>query len=97
MGVLLKTDLTILEAQSQYWGIIMKHRHLTGLAGYSSAAIDDIIGNGKLSDWHELRDASDADISLVRKILRICLAHCSDPYAQRYHLWRLYAEQRLSS
>ena len=75
----------------------MEHRHLTNQAGYSSAAIDDIIGRGKLGDWHALRDASDADMALVRKILRVCEAHCSDPFAQRYHLWRLYAEQRLSS
>ena len=75
----------------------MEHRHLTGQAGYSSAAIDDIISRGKLGDWHELRDASASDKTLLSKILRICNAHCSDPYAQRYHLWRLYAEQRLTS
>ena len=75
----------------------MEHRHLTTQAGYSSAAIDDIIGRGKLVDWHGLRDAANNDLTLVRKILRVCLAHCSDPYAQRYHLWRLYAEHRLSS
>ncbi|MBQ6473327.1 MAG: hypothetical protein IJJ33_15180 [Victivallales bacterium] len=75
----------------------MEHRHLTGLARYSSAAIDDIISQGKLGDWHELRDASEFDKTLLGRILRICNAHCSDPYAQRYHLWRLYAEQQLSS
>ena len=75
----------------------MEHRHLTDSAGYSSAAIDDIIGRGKLKDWHELRDASKSDKLLLGRILRVCNAHCSDPYAQRYHLWRLYAEQQLSS
>jgi hypothetical protein len=75
----------------------MEHRHLTKQAGYSSAAIDDIIGRGKLSDWHELRDASENDKELLSRILRICNAHCSDPYAQRYHLWKLYAERQFSS
>ncbi|MBR6470678.1 MAG: hypothetical protein IKS83_02675 [Victivallales bacterium] len=75
----------------------MEHRHLTSQAGYSSAAIDDIISRGKLADWHDLRDASEADTTLLRKILRVCNAHVSDPYAQRYHLWRLYAEQKSAS
>jgi hypothetical protein len=31
----------------------------------------------------------------MEKILRIALAHAADPYAQRYHFWRQYAEEHL--
>jgi hypothetical protein len=31
----------------------------------------------------------------MEKILRVALAHTADPYAQRYHFWRQYAEQHL--
>lgn len=75
----------------------MRHRHIEPGEEYSSAAIDDIIERGRLADWHALRDAAAQDSLLVAKILRICKARCVDPYAQRYHLWRLYAEQQSSS
>ena len=75
----------------------MEHRHIDASRPFSSAAIDDIIERGKLPDWHELRLAADKDEAIVRRIARICRARCADPYAQRYHLWRLYAEERLSS
>lgn len=75
----------------------MNHRHIETSKQYSSAAIDDIIERGKLADWHELREAADKDLLIIDKILRICKARCVDPYAQRYHLCRLYAEQQRSS
>ena len=78
-------------------GKTMKPRHIETSKQYSSAAIDDIIERGRLADWHELREAADKDSVIIDKILRICKARCVDPYAQRYHLWRLYAEQHRSS
>jgi hypothetical protein len=29
-------------------------------------------------------------------VLRICRAHIADPYAQRYHFWKYYAERYLT-
>ena len=74
----------------------MVHRHIDETAVPSSAAIDDIIERGSMDDWIGLRDKAKADGSVVRKILRVCSARCADPYAQRHHLWRLYA-QRLAA
>ena len=37
-----------------------------------------------------------ADRAVAEKILRVCLARSSDPYAQRYHFWKHYAEQHLA-
>jgi hypothetical protein len=31
----------------------------------------------------------------MEKILRVALAHAEDPYAQRHHFWRHYAEDHL--
>jgi hypothetical protein len=31
----------------------------------------------------------------MEDILRISLTHAHDPFAQRYHFWRRYAEQHL--
>ena len=69
----------------------MEHRHLKH-CDYTMAAIDDIIARGGRKDWVELRNAT-ADPDVVRKILHVCQAHTSDPYAQRYHLWRHYASR----
>ena len=74
----------------------MQHRHLVETDLPSSAAIDDTIERGSLDDWIVLRDQAKADESVVRKILRVCAARCADPYAQRHHLWRLYAQQLAS-
>ncbi len=74
----------------------MNHRHIIEKAKVSRAAIDDIIGRGKLTDWHELRHKADADVSLVEKILAVCNARCTDPYEQRYFLWRNYALSKLA-
>lgn len=61
-----------------------------------SVAIDDIIDRGGLGDWLELRDRTDSEPEVARKVLRICDAHCADPYAQRYHFWRNYARKALA-
>ncbi len=73
----------------------MIHRHLTHQQ-FTLAAIDDIIGRGKRKDWAELRQAALADPVLMEKILRVCQAHVTDPYAQRYHFWKHYAERTLA-
>lgn len=73
----------------------MLHRHLTH-QNFTLAAIDDVIARGKLQDWAALRQAVLEDPSLVQKVLRVCQAHISDPYAQRYHFWKIYAERQLA-
>jgi hypothetical protein len=73
----------------------MRHRHIEG-KDFSLPAIDDIIGRGEQDDWVELRKAVLADRSLLEDVVRICRAHISDPYAQRYHFWNYYARQKLA-
>lgn len=73
----------------------MLHRHLNH-QNLTLAAIDDIIGRGKTRDWIELRQAALRTRSILEKVLRVCLAHTQDPYAQRYHFWRIYAERHLA-
>lgn len=73
----------------------MLHRHLTHQR-FTLAAIDDVIARGKRQDWAELRKAALADWSILEKVLRICQAHITDPYAQRYHFWKHYAERYLA-
>lgn len=73
----------------------MRHRHLTH-EQLTLAAIDGLIARGKREDWAELRKAALADRTVLEKILRVCQAHVSDPYAQRYHFWKHYAEHHLA-
>lgn len=73
----------------------MRHRHLNH-GQYTLAAIDDVIARGKRRDWAELRQAALQDRTLLEKVLRVCQAHIADPYAQRYHFWKLYAEHYLA-
>ncbi len=73
----------------------MYHRHLNH-PQYTLAAIDDIIARGKRRDWSDLRAAALQDKSLFNKILRVCQAHMSDPYAQRYYFWKHYADKHLT-
>ena len=68
----------------------MKHRHLTH-DDLSPAAIDDLIARGRREDWARLRLALLADPGVREKVVRICAARASDPYAQRYHFWKHYA------
>ena len=70
----------------------MQHRHLTHQE-FTLAAIDDMIARGKRADWADLRLAMLADDAIRGKILRICAARVIDPYAQRYHFWKHYAER----
>jgi hypothetical protein len=72
------------------------HRHLNH-EQYTLASLDDVIERGKRSDWAQLRSVALADRNLMEKILRVTLAHAQDPYAQRYHFWRHYAEQHLGA
>lgn len=71
------------------------HRHLAHQK-FTLAAIDDIIARGKRQDWAELRRAALDDRAIMEKVLRVCQAHVADPYAQRYHFWKHYAERYLS-
>lgn len=73
----------------------MRHRHLEG-EDFSLPAIDDIIGRGERADWLVLREAVRANRSLLEDVIRICAAHISDPFAQRYHFWNFYARQKLT-
>ena len=73
----------------------MQHRHLNHET-LTLAAIDDVIARGQRRDWRELRGVALSDKEVLRKILRVCTAHCQDPYAQRYHFWKIYAEQNLA-
>lgn len=73
----------------------MLHRHLTHQE-YTLAAIDDTIARGKRRDWAELRQAALVDRTIFEKVLRVCLAHTADPYAQRYHFWKQYAQRHLT-
>jgi len=71
------------------------HRHLEHQQ-FTLAAIDDVIARGKRKDWAELRRAALNDRAVMEKVLRVCQAHIADPYAQRYHFWKHYAERILS-
>lgn len=73
----------------------MLHRHLTHQQ-FTLAAIDDVIARGGRRDWSGLRQAVLADPAVLEKALQVCRAHVADPYAQRYHLWKHYAEGRLA-
>ncbi len=71
----------------------MIHRHLTH-DELTVAAIDDVIGRGKPEDWLELQyEFLSRPIEVRGKILAACGGHTSDPYEQRYRLWKLYAER----
>ena len=73
----------------------MQHRHLNHQE-FTPAALDDVISRGRRRDWEELRAAIQADQSLLEKILRVCEAHVKDPYAQRHHFWKHYAQTHLA-
>ncbi len=73
----------------------MLHRHLNH-QNLTLVAIDDVIGRGQRQDWAELRRAALRDRGVLEKVLRVCRAHVADPYAQRYHFWKHYAERNLA-
>jgi len=72
-------------------GAAMEHRHLNH-HDFTLAAIDDVIGRGRLPAWEALRLAMGRQPTIRAKVLRVCAAHISDPYAQRYHFWNQYAQ-----
>ena len=74
----------------------MLHRHIVETQNPSLAAIDDIIDRGGVEDWRELKIRADADANLIAKIIKVCAAKVSDPYAQRYHLWNYYAQHAVA-
>ena len=76
----------------QFLSSRINHRHLNDRAGFSCAAIDDMIGRGSRVVWERLRDALAADPSLADKILRVCAAKVADPYEQRYYFWKHHVE-----
>lgn len=73
----------------------MLHRHLNHQE-FTLAAIDNVIARGKRRDWAELREEALADRIVMEKVLQVCEAHIADPYAQRYHFWKQYAEHKLT-
>jgi len=73
----------------------MYHRHLNHQE-LTLAAIDDIMARGKRLDWAALRTALLTDPTVREKVLHICAAHTKDPYAQRYHFWKQYAERHIA-
>ncbi|MHB8255203.1 MAG: hypothetical protein ACYDEV_16305 [Acidiferrobacter sp.] len=73
----------------------MLHRHLNHQL-FTLAAIDNVIGRGQRRDWAELRHVALRDRPVLEKVLRVCQAHVDDPYAQRYHFWKHYAEHYLT-
>jgi len=73
----------------------MLNRHLNHQQ-FTLAAIDDVIGRGNLCDWADLCRAALRDRFLLEKVLRVCGAHVGDPFAQRFHCWKHYAEQHLA-
>jgi len=75
--------------------LTMQHRHLNHQQ-FTLAAIDDLIARGRMADWADLRRAGLEDRALLDKVKRVCAAHISDPYAQRYHFWMHYAEKHLA-
>jgi hypothetical protein len=71
------------------------HRHLDH-EHFSVPAIDDVIARGRSKDWADLRRTALEDRAVSERIRRVCRAHLSDPYAQRYHFWYQYAEAYLA-
>ena len=84
-----------LEKNNLLYDYGMMHRHLTHQE-LTLAAIDDIIARGRRRDWARLRRAALDDRVVLDKVLRVCLAQVADPYAQRYHFWKQYAERYLA-
>ena len=78
--------------QNREFLLPVHHRHLNHQR-FTLAAIDDVISRGRWGDWAELRQVVLADHSLPDKVVRVCLAHVSDPDAQRHHFWMHYAKE----
>ncbi|MGA2016092.1 MAG: hypothetical protein ABSH26_03995 [Opitutaceae bacterium] len=77
-------------------GTGMIHRHLNH-SRLTLAAIDDVIDRGKRDSWALLLAAVDASSEIRNRVLRVCAAHISDEYAQRYHFWNNYASHKAAA
>jgi hypothetical protein len=73
----------------------MRHRHLDHNE-WTLAAVDDVIARGRMDDWKQLRDIAGESEDVRARILRVCAARLSDPYAQRYHFWDCYVRKQLA-
>jgi hypothetical protein len=71
----------------------MRHRNLNHNR-LTLAAIDDVIDRGQRGSWASLLTAVDASPEIRSRVLRVCAAHVSDDYAQRYHFWNNYASRQ---
>jgi len=74
----------------------MKHRHLNH-SRFTLAAIDDVIDRGQRESWAFLLAAVDASPEIRSRVLRVCNAHVSDDFAQRYHFWNNYASRKATA
>jgi hypothetical protein len=73
----------------------MLHRQLNH-EDFTLAAIDDVIARGRREDWEALRAALLESPALAEKVRQVCRPNLSDPYAQRYHFWMHYVEERFA-
>jgi hypothetical protein len=78
------------------FGTGMPHRHLNH-GRFTLAAIDDVIGRGQRGPWASLLAAVDASPEIRSRVLRVCAAHVSDDFAQRYHFWNNYASRQATA
>jgi hypothetical protein len=79
-----------------FLGTGMLHRHLNH-SRFTLAAIDDVIDRGQRESWASLLAAVDASPEIRSRVLRVCAAHVSDNYAQRYHYWNNYASRQATA
>ncbi|MFG1344940.1 hypothetical protein V5F59_08605 [Xanthobacter autotrophicus DSM 431] len=52
-----------------------------------------VVERGRMQDWLALRGVARRQPELLDKIEHVCAARISDPYAQRYHFWKHYAQK----
>jgi hypothetical protein len=74
----------------------MPHRHLNHQR-FTLAAIDDVIDRGRRESWALLLAAVDSSPEIRARVLRVCAAHISDDFAQRYHFWNNYAARQATA
>lgn len=55
-----------------------------------------MIDRGQRQDWAEIRRVALEDRLIMEKVRRVYDAHVQDPYAQRYHFWKYYADRHLA-
>lgn len=77
-------------------GAGMRHRGLNH-SRFTLAAIDDVIDRGQREAWASLLKAVEVSPEIRSRVLRVCAAHVSDEYAQRYHFWNNYASRQATA